>query len=82
MCSEWDTYFHAGRIAPGDLTLVTTYFPSDENVRWFGVESFTRTRRCEECTWHWVQENRLSHPLAIEYYEQMKEKWQWPMPEK
>ncbi len=43
-------YTHDVRIRPGDRTLVTTYFPSDEHVRSFGVAPFARVRVCRECT--------------------------------
>jgi hypothetical protein len=43
-------FAHDGRIHPGQRTLVTTYFPSDEHVRDFGVAPFTRVRVCLHCT--------------------------------
>lgn len=46
-CSQ--EYAHPGAIEPGDVVLVTTYMPSDEMVRHFGVAPFTRTRMCAWC---------------------------------
>jgi len=42
-------FAHPGRIEYGDRIEVTTYFPSDEEVREFGVQEFRRTRRCSWC---------------------------------
>jgi hypothetical protein len=42
-------FAHPGEIRPGDLVLVTTYMPTDEHVRDFGVRPFTRTRMCGWC---------------------------------
>lgn len=43
-------YAHDIRIRPGQRTLVTTYFDSDEHVRDFGVEPLSRHRVCSTCT--------------------------------
>lgn len=42
-------FAHPSAIRPGDRVMVITYFPSDELVRGFGVEPFTRARRCTWC---------------------------------
>ena len=43
-------YAHDVRIHPGQRTLVTTYFPSDEHVRYFGVPPLSAHRSCLTCT--------------------------------
>lgn len=43
-------YAHDIRIRPGQRTIVTTYFASDEHVRDFGVQPLTRHRVCMTCT--------------------------------
>lgn len=43
-------YAHEVRIQPGQRTIVTTFFPSDEHVRDFGVAPFSRHRVCLTCT--------------------------------
>lgn len=55
-CSEWNAWAHDGTIKPGDQVLISTYFPTDEAVRWFGVAPFTRIRRCVHCTRNWETE--------------------------
>lgn len=42
-------FAHPSRIEAGDRVEVTTYFPSDENVRDFGALSLHRYRRCSWC---------------------------------
>ncbi|MFE6966860.1 hypothetical protein ACFVAJ_17250 [Agromyces sp. NPDC057679] len=42
-------FAHPGEINPGDVVLVTTYMPTDEAVRDFGVPPWTRTRTCAWC---------------------------------
>lgn len=44
-----DEFAHYGRIDVGDRVEITTYFPSDEHVRDFGVRAFARYRRCSWC---------------------------------
>ena len=41
---------HDIRIQPGQRTIVTTFFPSDEHVRYFGVQPLSRHRSCLFCT--------------------------------
>lgn len=43
-------YAHDIRIRPGQRTLTTTYFKSDEHCRDFGVEPLSRHRVCITCT--------------------------------
>lgn len=43
-------YAHDIRIRPGQRTLTTTYFGSDEHVRDFGVAPLSRHRVCVTCT--------------------------------
>lgn len=43
-------FAHDMNIRVGQRTLVTTYFPSDENVRHFGVPPLSRHRSCLFCT--------------------------------
>lgn len=43
-------YAHDIRIQPGHRTIVTTYYPGDEQVRDFGVAPFSRHRACLTCT--------------------------------
>ena len=42
-------FFHPNRISPGDTTRVTTQFPRDEAVLWFGAAPFARSRVCQWC---------------------------------
>lgn len=56
VCSAWDTWAHDSTIRPGDRVLISTFFPTDEAVRWFGVAPFTRARRCVHCTRNWETE--------------------------
>ena len=59
----WD-FAHPGAIQPGDLVLVTTYFPRDEHVRDFGVQPFTRIRICAWCVQREITSGRLRDPKA------------------
>lgn len=43
-------FAHDITIRPGDRTLVTTYFASDEACQWFGVPPLAQTRVCLTCT--------------------------------
>lgn len=42
-------FAHPGKIEVGDRIRVTTYFPSDENVREFGALALQRYRQCSWC---------------------------------
>ena len=43
-------FFHDINIRPGQRTITTTFFPSDEHVRDFGVQPLSRHRSCLFCT--------------------------------
>lgn len=58
-------FFHPNQIHPGDLTRVTTHFPSDEAVQCFGAPPFARWRVCQWCVIHDAIQDAQRHEYGL-----------------
>jgi len=58
-------FAHPCTIQPGDRTIVTTYFASDEHTRDLGVRPLTHVRRCLFCTGQMLRDFARTGHLGI-----------------